>query len=78
MSMRLRFKGRVNFMAYHSHLADFVDGEEKEVPDDVAKYLLADFGDFFEEAKTKEISEPIKHRMITTEAMKKTTRKRKK
>ena len=76
MSIKLRFKGKVNFMAYHSHLVNFVDGEEKDVPDDVAKYLLVDFGDFFEEVKTKEISEPVKHRMITTEATTKTARKR--
>ena len=74
---RLRFEGKINFMAYHSHFADFIDGEEKDVPDDVAKYLLGDFGDYFEEVKTKEISERIKHRMITTETKtKKTARKK--
>ena len=76
---RLRFHGVINFMAYHSHLVNFVDGEEKDVPEEVAKYLLEDFGDYFEEVKTKDISEPVKHRMITTETKtKKMTRKRKK
>ena len=73
---RLRFRGTTNFMAYHSHLVDFVDGEEKDVPDEVAKYLLSDFPEYFTEIKTKEISEPVKHRMITTETKTKIARRR--
>ena len=74
---KLRFKGGVNFMEYHSHRVDFVDGEEKEVPDDVADYLLGDFSGHFEEVKTRDISEPVKHRMITTETKTKKTIRRK-
>ena len=73
----LEFKGGVNFMEYHSHRVDFVDGEEKEVPDDVGDYLLGDFPEYFEEVKTRDISEPVKHRMITTETKTKKTTRRK-
>jgi hypothetical protein len=75
---KLRFKGTVNFMEYHSHRVDFVDGEVKEVPDDVADYLLGDFGEFFDEIEpeTREISHPIKHRMIQEPKAKKTTRRK--
>lgn len=62
--MKLRFKGKVNFMEYHSHLVDFVDGEVKEVPDNVGEYLLSDFRDCFEEVKTREIEAPPKDRMM--------------
>ena len=74
---KIKFKGKVNFMEYHSHEVDFVDGEEKEVPDDLAKYLLGDFPEHFEEVKTRSMSEPAKHRMITTEAKTKKTTRRK-
>jgi len=73
MSIRLRFNGSDNFPAYNSHLVTFRRREEKEVPEEVAEYLLSDFGAFFEVVKTKSIDEPIKHRMITTESKKKTT-----
>ena len=76
---KLKFTGTINFRGYHSHLIDFEDGETKEVPEDLADYLLGDFSAYFEEVKTREISEPIKHRMITTEAKtkaRKTTRRK--
>ena len=70
---KIAFKGKVNFMAYHSHEADFVDGEIKEVPDDVAEYLLGDFPEHFTEVGTKEMKRPVKDRMLrgaTTRRMK--------
>lgn len=71
---KLRFTANPpNFNAYHSHLVDFEDGEEKEVSDELAEYLLSDFGGCFEEIETKDISEPVQHRMITTETKTKTT-----
>ena len=68
---KLKFKGKINFMGYHSHEVDFVDGEEKEVSDDVAKYLLDDFPEFFIEVK--EMKRPVKDKMLrkaTTRRMK--------
>jgi hypothetical protein len=45
--MRLRFKGTAALPEYHTAIGtrklDFHDGEEKEVPDDRARKLLADF-----------------------------------
>ena len=74
--MRVRFKGMVNFPAYHSHQTDFVDGEEKDVPDEIGEYLLETFPAHFEVVKAKAIDEPVKHRMITGES--KTKKKGKK
>jgi len=74
--MKLKFKGSENFPAYHSIQVDFVEGEEREVPDVVGKYLLDTFPAHFEVVKAKSIAEPIKHRMMTDEG--KTKKKRKK
>ena len=68
---KLKFKGKINFMEYHSHETDFVDGEEKEVSDGVAKYLLKGFPEFFTEVK--EMKKPVKDKMLrraTTRRMK--------
>ena len=68
---KIKFKGKVNFMEYHSHEVDFVDGEEKEVSDGVAKYLLGDFPEYFTEVK--EMKKPVKDKMLrraTTRRMK--------
>ena len=75
--MKLRFTGKINFMEYHSLLADFVDGETKDVPDKIAEHLLGDFPGFFEEVIAKSIDEPVKHRMITNETKTKKTTARK-
>jgi len=67
----IKFKGKVNFMEYHSHEADFIDGEEKEVPASLAKYLLGDFPEYFTEVK--EMKKPVKDKMLrraTTRRMK--------
>lgn len=74
---KLRFNGKVNFMEYHSHETDFVDGEAKEVSDDVAEYLLGNFRDFFDEVEveTREISHPIEHRMIEEPKVKRATKR---
>jgi len=68
---KIRFKGMVNFPAYHSHRVDFVDGEEKEVPDDLAEYLIDGFPECFIEIK--EMKKPVKDKMLrgaTTRKMK--------
>ncbi len=59
---KLQFKGTPNFPGYHSHQADFEDGEMKEVPDDVADYLLTDFSEYFTEVK--EVKKPVKDKMM--------------
>jgi len=74
--MKLKFKRTVNFPAYYSLQADFVDGEEKDVPDEVGEYLLKTFPAHFEVVKAKSIDKPVKHRMITGEAKTKKKRKR--
>ena len=78
VTVKLTFKGKINFMAYHSHLVDFGDGETKSVPVEVAEYLLQEFPDCFtaEGTKAKAIDEPVKHRMITGEAKTKKTGRR--
>lgn len=64
--MKLQFKGTVNFPAYHSEKADFVDGESKEVSDEVGEYLLTGFPGYFTEVKaqTREMLSPVKDKMM--------------
>ena len=63
--MKLRFKGKAHFEEYHGAV-DFVDGEEKEVDDIIGKYLVRDFGGFFEEAKpeVRHIEKPPQDRQV--------------
>jgi len=69
--MKLKFKGKSHLMEYHRPgVVDFIDGEEKEVADDIARDLLKDFPGMFIAVfhvpvrETKEISRPPVHRMI--------------
>lgn len=66
---KLKFEGSVTFPTYRGKGVVFHDGETKEVPNDVADYLLNDFPESFTEikpkkSKKKEVKKPFKDKMV--------------
>jgi len=66
--MRIRFKKTEVMEKYIGFFEDkpvnFLDGEEKDVPDAKGEQLLKGYPEFFTEVKVKEIEKPPRDKMI--------------
>jgi hypothetical protein len=55
--MKLIFKGTEGFESYHAKIGNWQDGDEKDVPEEIAKELLKSFPKNFFKVKGKDFEE---------------------